>query len=92
LSFTPLDQVKSALHSAIEKTRKNPDAVILFAGTGVLTLSEIDSLPDVTNTPVVTSQLAGIWNLFCEAGFADEIDLSPSLSLRRLNKHVIAGY
>ena len=85
------NQVKSALNSAIEKTRKDPDAVILFAGTGVPTLSAIDSLPDVTNTPVVTSQLAGIWNLLSEAGFADEIDLTPSLSLKRLNKHVIAG-
>ena len=62
----------------------------MIAGTGVPSLGPVEELISSVDFPVVTSQLAGIWNLLEVTGNREEIERSPSAALRELDKKILA--
>jgi maleate cis-trans isomerase len=71
---------------AISKSEANQ--VILIAGTGVPSLEAIEEMIGSIAIPVVTSQTAGIWNLFSSMNLRQDISSSGSVALNELDRHI----
>lgn len=82
------DGVLEALKIALSKKASNGNQVLLIAGTGVPSLAPIESILDSFDIPIVTSQIAGVWNLFSSSLLRDEIQNSPSAALRKLDQQI----
>ena len=82
------DGVLEALKIALSKNPSNGNQVLLIAGTGVPSLAPIESILDSFDIPIVTSQIAGVWNLFSSSHLRDEIQNSPSAALRKLDQQI----
>lgn len=83
--------VTAALKSFINSDFGNiENHALLIAGTGVPSLGPVEELISSVDFPVVTSQLAGIWNLLEVTGNREEIERSPSAALRELDKKILA--
>jgi maleate isomerase len=86
------DRVTQSLNSYLATGVKNPEnTAILIAGTGVPSLAPIEEIIEKIDLPIVTSQLAGIWNLMSEIGSTADIGRSKSLALRKLNSQIAQG-
>lgn len=82
------DGVLEALKIALSKKGANSNQVLLVAGTGVPSLGPIESMLESFDIPIVTSQIAGVWNLFSTSGLRDELVNSPSAALRKLDQQI----
>lgn len=83
-------EMAKTLSEAISKSgEKNPERVLLVAGTGVPSLEPIEELIGSIQIPVVTSQIAGIWNLFNEMNKLDQIPNSGSAALNKLHNQIL---
>lgn len=83
--------IKSAISTALANITSGNKHALLLAGTGVPSLEPIDEIVGSTEIPIVTSQLAGVWQLLQEIGAASEVQLSASAALRRLDLHLTKG-
>lgn len=71
--------------------KKGSGRVLLVAGTGVPSLEPIEEMASLIEIPIVTSQIAGIWNLFSEMNQLDQITNSGSASLNKLHNQILSG-
>ena len=78
-------ELAKALNLVQSKYELDPDTVILIAGTGVPSLNVVDQAVTRSDLPIVTSQIAGIWNLLRIIDAASQIPHSASAGLRKLN-------
>lgn len=83
------NQIATALSQAIELS-SNAGTVILIAGTGVPSLDPIEEAIGLLEIPLISSQIAGIWNLFYAMNLTHEIANSGSLALNKLNSQITA--
>ena len=83
-------EIAKTLREAISKSvGKRPNQVLLVAGTGVPSLEPIEELISSVGIPIVTSQIAGIWNLFSEMKQLAQIPNSGSAALNKLHNHIL---
>ena len=83
-------EMAKTLSEAISRSgEKRPNQVLLVAGTGVPSLEPIEELISSVGIPIVTSQIAGIWNLFSEMKQLAQIPNSGSAALNKLHNHIL---
>lgn len=83
-------EIAKTLREAISRSgEKRPNQVVLVAGTGVPSLEPIEEMISSVEIPIVTSQIAGIWNLFSEMKQLDQIPNSGSAALNKLHNHIM---
>ena len=83
-------EMAKTLREAISRSgEKRPNQVVLVAGTGVPSLEPIEEMISSVEIPIVTSQIAGIWNLFSEMKQLDQIPNSGSAALNKLHNHIL---
>lgn len=83
-------EIAKTLREAISRSgEKRPNQVLLVAGTGVPSLEPIEEMISSVEIPIVTSQIAGIWNLFSEMKQLDQIPNSGSAALNKLHNHIM---
>ena len=83
-------EIAKTLREAISKSvGKRPNQVLLVAGTGVPSLEPIEEMISSVEIPIVTSQIAGIWNLFSEMKQLAQIPNSGSAALNKLHNHIL---
>lgn len=83
-------EMAKALSEAISRSGgKRPNQVLLVAGTGVPSLEPIEEMASLIEIPIVTSQIAGIWNLFSEMKKLDQIPNSGSAALNKLHNQIL---
>ena len=83
-------EMAKTLREAISRSgEKRPNQVVLVAGTGVPSLQPIEEMISSVEIPIVTSQIAGIWNLFSELKQLDQIPNSGSAALNKLHNHIL---
>ena len=80
------EEISATLRTAMSKIKKGQ--VLLVAGTGVPSLGPVEELVTSFDAPIVTSQIAGIWNLMTSAGYRDQIVNSGSAALNKLNMQI----
>jgi maleate isomerase len=68
---------------------KRENQVLLIAGTGVPSLGPVENLISSVDFPVITSQIAGIWNLLTVTGNQELIRNSKSQALKAVNKQIL---
>ena len=90
------DLTKSEMAKTLSETisrsgEKRPNRVLLVAGTGVPSLGPIEEMISSVGIPIVTSQIAGIWNLFSEMKKLDQIPNSGSAALNKLHNQILKG-
>lgn len=82
-------QIVDALNESLDASNKSQaNQVILLAGTGLPSLQPIEAMIGSINIPVVTSQIAGIWNLLSTMNLQPEIRNSKSAALKKLDHQV----
>jgi len=85
-------EMAKTLSEAISRSgEKRPNRVLLVAGTGVPSLEPIEEMITSVEIPVVTSQIAGIWNLFSEMKQLAQIPNSGSAALNKLHNQILKG-
>jgi len=85
-------EIAKTLREALSRSgEKRPNRVLLVAGTGVPSLEPIEEMISSVEIPVVTSQIAGIWNLFSEMEQLDQIPNSGSAALNKLHNQILKG-
>ncbi len=83
-------EMAKALSEAISRSGgKRPNQVLLVAGTGVPSLEPIEEMASLIEIPIVTSQIAGIWNLFSEMKKLDQFPNSGSAALNKLHNQIL---
>lgn len=83
-------EMAKALSEAISRSGgKRPNQVLLVAGTGVPSLEPIEEMASLIEIPIVTSQIAGIWNLISEMNKLDQIPNSGSAALNKLHNQIL---
>ena len=83
-------EIAKTLREAISRSGENrPNQVVLVAGTGVPSLEPIEEMISSVEIPIITSQIAGIWNLFSEMKQLDQIPNSGSAALNKLHNHIL---
>ncbi len=83
-------EMAKTLRDAISRSgEKRQNQVVLVAGTGVPSLEPIEEMISSVEIPIVTSQIAGIWNLFGEMKQLDQIPNSGSAALNKLHNHIL---
>jgi maleate isomerase len=83
-------EIAKTLREAISRSgEKRPNQVVLVAGTGVPSLEPIEEMISSVEIPIITSQIAGIWNLFSEMKQLDQIPNSGSAALNKLHNHIL---
>jgi len=83
-------EIAKTLREAISRSgEKRPNRVLLVAGTGVPSLEPIEEMVSSVDIPMITSQIAGIWNLFSEMNQLDQIPNSGSAALNKLHNHIL---
>jgi len=83
-------EMAKTLSEAISRSgEKRPNRVLLVAGTGVPSLEPIEEMISSVEIPIVTSQIAGIWNLFREMNQLEQIPNSGSAALNKLHNHIL---
>ena len=83
-------EIAKTLREAVSKSgEKRPNQVLLVAGTGVPSLEPIEEMVSSVDIPMITSQLAGIWNLFSEMKKLAEIPNSGSAALNKLHNQIL---
>jgi maleate isomerase len=87
------DLTKSEMAKTLSQaiSRSGSNRVLLVAGTGVPSLEPIEEIISSVEIPVVTSQIAGIWNLFSEMNQLDQIQNSSSAALNKLHNQILKG-
>jgi len=85
-------EMAKTLSEAISRSGgKRPNRVLLVAGTGAPSLEPIEEMISSVEIPIVTSQIAGIWNLFSEMKKLDQIPNSGSAALNKLHNQILKG-
>jgi len=87
--LTKSEMAKTLLEAISRSGEKRPNRVVLVAGTGVPSLEPIEEMISSVEIPIVTSQIAGIWNLFSEMKQLDQIPNSGSAALNKLHNHIL---
>jgi maleate isomerase len=83
-------EIAKTLREAISRSgEKRPNQVVLVAGTGVPSLEPIEEMISSVEIPIITSQIAGIWNLFSAMNQLDQIPNSGSAALNKLHNHIL---
>ena len=83
-------EIAKTLREAISRSgEKRPNQVVLVAGTGVPSLEPIEEMISSVEIPIITSQIAGIWNLFSEMKQLVQIPNSGSAALNKLHNHIL---
>ena len=83
-------EIDKTLREAISRSgEKRPNQVLLVAGTGVPSLEPIEEMISSVEIPIVTSQIAGIWNLFSEMKQSEQIPNSGSAALNKLHNQIL---
>jgi maleate isomerase len=83
-------EIAKTLREAISRSgEKCPNQVVLVAGTGVPSLEPIEEMISSVEIPIITSQIAGIWNLFSVMKQLDQIPNSGSATLNKLHNHIL---
>lgn len=83
-------EIAKTLREAISRSgEKRPNRVLLVAGTGVPSLEPIEEMISSVEIPIVTSQIAGIWNLFSAMNQLAQIPNSGSAALNKLHNHIL---
>jgi maleate isomerase len=80
--------ILDALKLALDKKGSNKNQVLLIAGTGVPSLAPIESMLDSFDIPIVTSQIAGVWNLFSSSNMRHELLNCSSAALKKLDQQI----
>jgi len=82
-------EISKTLRAAISRSgEKSPNRALLLAGTGVSSLEPIEEMVSSVEIPIVTSQIAGIWNLFSQMGQLNQIPDSGSAALNKLHNQI----
>ncbi len=82
-------EITKALNGAVGAISKiHANQVLLIAGTGVPSLAPIEEMIGAIDIPVVTSQIAGIWNLLSSMNLRQEISASGSAALTKLDHQI----
>ena len=85
-------EIAKTLSEANSRSGKSgSNRVLLVAGTGVPSLEPIEEMISSVEIPIVTSQIAGIWNLFSEMNQLDQIPNSGSAALNKLHNQILNG-
>lgn len=86
--LTKSEMAKTISEAISRSGKKGSNRVLLVAGTGVPSLEPIEELINSVEIPIVTSQIAGIWNLFSEMNQLDQIPNSGSAALNKLHNQI----
>jgi maleate isomerase len=89
--LTKSEMAKTLSEANSRSGKKGSGRVLLVAGTGVPSLEPIEEMISSVEIPIVTSQIAGIWNLFNEMNQLDQIPNSGSASLNKLHNQILNG-
>jgi maleate cis-trans isomerase len=89
--LTKAEMAKTLSEAISRSGEKRPNRVLLVAGTGVPSLEPIEEMITSVEIPVVTSQIAGIWNLFNEMKQLAQIPNSGSAALNKLHNQILKG-
>ena len=89
--LTKSEMAKTHREAISRSGEKRPNRVLLVAGTGVPSLEPIEEMITSVEIPVVTSQIAGIWNLFSEMKQLAQIPNSGSAALNKLHNQILKG-
>lgn len=85
-------EIAKTLREAISRSgQKRTNRVLLVAGTGVPSLDPIEEMISSVDIPMITSQIAGVWNLFSEMKQLDQIPNSGSAALNKLHNQILRG-
>lgn len=83
-------EISKTLREAISRSGgKSSNKALLVAGTGVSSLAPIEEMISSVEIPMVTSQIAGIWNLFKQMNKLAEISNSGSVALNKLHNQIL---
>jgi len=83
-------EISKTLRQAISRSReKSPNRALLVAGTGVPSLEPIEEMVSSVEMPIITSQIAGTWNLFSQMNKLDLIPDSQSAALNKLHNQIV---
>lgn len=83
-------EISKTLRQAISRSReKSPNRALLVAGTGIPSLEPIEEIVSSVEIPIITSQIAGIWNLFSQMNKLDLIPDSRSAALNKLHNQIV---
>jgi maleate isomerase len=89
--LTKSEMAKTLSEANSRSGKKGSNRVLLVAGTGVPSLEPIEEMITSVDIPVVTSQIAGIWNLFSEMKQLAQIPNSGSAALNKLHNQILKG-
>jgi maleate cis-trans isomerase len=89
--LTKSEMAKTLIEANSRSGKKGSNRVLLVAGTGVPSLEPIEEMISSVEIPIVTSQIAGIWNLFSEMNQLDQIPNSGSAALNKLHNQILSG-
>jgi len=89
--LTKSEMAKTLSEANSRSGKKGSSRVLLVAGTGVPSLEPIEEMVGSVEIPIVTSQIAGIWNLFNEMNQLDQIPNSGSAALNKLHIQILNG-
>jgi maleate isomerase len=89
--LSPADIAAAIAQAAAAIDPQVESQVILIAGTGVPTLDSIEAVIEEISVPIVTSQIAGIWNLLNQINSAESNSTSPSSALNKLADQIKAA-
>jgi maleate isomerase len=89
--LTKSEMAKTLSEANSRSGKKCSGRVLLVAGTGVPSLEPIEEMISSVEIPIVTSQIAGIWNLFNEMNQLDQIPNSGSAALNKLHNQILNG-
>lgn len=87
--LTKSEMAKTLLEAISRSGENRRNRVLLVAGTGVPSLEPIEEMISSVEIPIVTSQIAGIWNLFSEMKQLAQIPNSGSAALNKLHNHIL---
>ncbi len=89
--LSPVDIAAAITQATTAIDPQAQNQVILIAGTGVPTLDSIEAVIEEINVPIITSQIAGIWNLLNQINSAESQVSSPSPALNKLASQIKAA-
>jgi maleate cis-trans isomerase len=89
--LTKSEMAKTLSEANSRSGKSGSNRVLLVAGTGVPSLEPIEEMISSVEIPIVTSQIAGIWNLFSEMNQLDQIPNSGSAALNKLHNQILNG-
>ncbi len=89
--LSPVDIAAAITQATTAIDPQAQNQVILIAGTGVPTLDSIEAVIEEINVPIVTSQIAGIWNLLNQINSAESKVIIPSPALNKLDNQIKAA-